>query len=70
MATLTAEDVRGIEPEVRPAANGGWLAVSQAGSGLRIAVIGESEEAARTAFRTSIEEWARLRAMPEAEWQA
>ena len=46
-------------PELR-AVRGGWMAVSEEGSQLRLAVIAESRDEALARFETSLAAWARL----------
>lgn len=39
---------------------GGWLAVSESGSRIRIGVIGDSEGEARSKFAATVAEWEKL----------
>lgn len=39
---------------------GGWLAVSEEGSALRIGTLGETEEGAKRSFEAALGAWARL----------
>lgn len=41
-------------------AGGGWLAVSEPGSALRIGVAAQTEESARESFANALRQWARL----------
>jgi hypothetical protein len=64
MQRATVSNVLDIKPSVRQVPTG-WLAVSEVGSPLKIAVIGPSEGGARELFAESLNAWARLRAMPD-----
>jgi hypothetical protein len=61
---MTPDDVFRIIPEVRPARRG-WIAVSEEGSGLRIATVGVTETEARESFDAALREWAKLRSIPD-----
>ena len=49
-----------IRPVLIERTRGGWLAVSQAGSELRIGVVGDTEKQARQRFADALKKWAKL----------
>jgi hypothetical protein len=54
---LTTEAILATNPQLIPTAYGRWLAISQPGSGLRIGVIGDTEEDALRRFAAEREAW-------------
>ena len=54
-------------PVLIPCQWGGWLAVSEEGSALRIGVTAATEVLAREAFESELREWVRLLAAEEAD---
>lgn len=53
-----------IKPDVRQIPRG-WLAVSERGSGLRIAVVAGDEPSVRRAFAEALRTWADLLTLPD-----
>jgi hypothetical protein len=51
------EAVQAMEPRLVRRENGGWLAVSQPGAPISIAVIGLDQDDARVRFRTEAVAW-------------
>lgn len=49
-----------LEPEVLKLHYGGWIATTGQDSGLRIGVVGASEDEARTLFAASLKRWKEL----------
>lgn len=60
----TGQDIQGIDPVLRETPTG-WLAISEMFAPLRIAVVGNTEQAARDNFAKSIRAWARLQEVPD-----
>lgn len=56
---VVSKSITQIEPVVVQCEWGGWLAVSQEGSLLRIGTVGATEEDAHRSFKAALEEWAR-----------
>lgn len=56
---LTRPLIMALTPEIRQTHNG-WLAVTRAGSPLRVGVFGETEDDARTKFQAALGAWADL----------
>jgi hypothetical protein len=52
--------IQNIQPKICRRKCGGYLAVSEEGSSLRIGVIGQSEEEARRLFKQEILEWVKI----------
>jgi hypothetical protein len=61
---MTPQEVLAITPELRQIPTG-WLAVSEPGSDLRIAVVAGTENDARRSFKDALEQWAKLSALPD-----
>lgn len=56
---LTRPLIMALRPEIHQTHNG-WLAVTEAGSPLRVGVMGNSEDDARTKFQAALGAWADL----------
>ena len=61
---LTTEAILATNPQLIPTDYGRWLAISQPGSGLRIGVIGDTEEDALRQFAAEREAWQLLHEQP------
>lgn len=54
-----------VRPRLIERSRGGWLAVSEEDSHLRIGVEGQTEKEAVANFTKALHEWERLRALPD-----
>jgi hypothetical protein len=54
------EEIKSVQPHLRPRANGGFLAVSPPGAPLSIGVAGRTEDEARERFEAERAEWIKL----------
>jgi len=61
---MSAEGFAQVEPILIRRENGGWLAVTQAGTPITMGVVGWSAEDARSAFVRAAREWAWLQNEP------
>jgi hypothetical protein len=55
--TIQAEMVTTLEPQLIERRNGGWLAVTDDDSPVRVGVIGDTEEEATERFREALARW-------------
>lgn len=55
--TIEAEMVTTLEPQLIERRNGGWLAVTDDDSPVRVGVVGDTEAEARERFRAALARW-------------